>query len=304
MSAALSNLSIGVLSYAAHKTLTNTLETHQAAGLGQLSDDFFVYFNSFTDADRELAARFGVRCTGTDQNRGIYGGFCGIVSHARHRYVLILENDIVSLGSASEVAQCLSSAISDMAAYDIKAMSLRSRLTPGQGAGAAQQKYAGYYGIHDPIRPEIARSSPSIMSKVRYMAKYVLVEPLIGCSYVVERHPEQRHPQAIRKLSSGNYMTTSRYQKWSNQSVLVEKDFFTNVICRRVEERPDPRTVNGFQDIERAIVGGVVGLHWWRSLGVRIGQAAEGCFSHRRLDREGTGQPFMPAPSLVQAAGQ
>jgi hypothetical protein len=75
-------------------------------------------------------------------------------------------------------------------------------------------------------------------------------------------------------------MTDSRYRNWSNQAVLVERRYFFDVVCRRVEERPDPRLVNGHQDIERAL-----NRRWWRHRRDPMGHAAEGIFTHRRLDR-------------------
>ncbi len=97
-----------------------------------------------------------------------------------------------------------------------------------------------------------------------------------GAIYV-EKHPEIAQPAAISKLPSGNYLTTSRFRNWSNQSVLVERSFFLDVVCRRVEEYPDRRLINGYQDIERALNN-----WWWRRLGVRMGHAASGIFTHAR----------------------
>ena len=53
--------------------------------------------------------------------------------------------------------------------------------------------------------------------------------------------------------------------------MLVERRYFFDVICRRVEEHPDPRLVNGHQDIERAL-----NRRWWRHRRDPMGHAAEG----------------------------
>jgi len=101
-----------------------------------------------------------------------------------------------------------------------------------------------------------------------------------GAAIGIEKEPEKAQPDAVRKLASGNYLTDSRFANWTNQSLLVEREFFLNTICRRVEEHPDPRLVNGHQDIERAL-----NSWWWRRRREPMGRAAEGIFTHARLDR-------------------
>jgi len=61
---------------------------------------------------------------------------------------------------------------------------------------------------------------------------------------------------------------------------LVEREFFLNTICHRVEEHPDPRLVNGHQYIERAM-----NSRCWRRRREPLGYAADGVFVHARLDR-------------------
>ena len=282
---AVDDLSIGVLSFGAHRTLEHALTSHKAAGLDHATDDFFIHFNAMTEADAALAARFGVRASGSAANTGIYGGFRAIVEAARHPYVLVLENDIVSVTSPQATHDALASAVADMKAYGLKAFSMRSRAEPGQGIEVAIEKYARCFAIRDPLRDDLKQVRPSLLSRAVMAVKYLDFDSFVGAAFFIERDPDQVHPRAIRKLASGNFATTSRFRKWSNQSVLVERQFFLDVICARVEARPDRRLVHGHQDIERAIVGGRIGLGWWQRLGVPMGQAGTGCFSHSRLDR-------------------
>ncbi len=79
------------------------------------------------------------------------------------------------------------------------------------------------------------------------------IDKFRAASLFCERAPENVQKDAVRKLPSGNYVTDSRYRNWSNQAVLVERQYFVDVVCRRVDEHPDPRLVNGHQDIERAL---------------------------------------------------
>jgi glycosyltransferase involved in cell wall biosynthesis len=269
--------SAGVLSFGAHQTITRALQAHRESGLVDCAADFFVYFNAITDADREIATQAGVRHEGSPENLGIYGGFRAIAEHAKTPYVLILENDIVPLPGA-RIRACIESCLSDMAEAKIKTFCLRSRSCPGEGG--PHEKYVKVFGLKDPIVPGLAPHEATLASKLKMFLKHGDFHRFRSSAIYCERDPEKVQKDAIRKLPSGNYVTNSRYRNWSNQAVLVEREYFLNVVCRRVEEHPDPRLVNGRQDIERAM-----NRRWWRRRRDAMGHAAEGVFTHRRLDR-------------------
>jgi hypothetical protein len=273
----LSLLSVGVLSFGAPQTIKRALELHTKAGLTKLPAEFFVYFNALSAEDEELAKAAGVSYYGSPQNTGIYGGFRAIAETAKHPYILILENDIVPLDGV-DLGACLESCLSDMREHGIRIFCLRSRAFPGQGN--TSRKYARCLPVIDPINPEQAPSEPSIASRFSMLMAHGYFSKFYGAAIYFEKSPEIAQPRAIRKLPSGNYVTDSRFRNWSNQSVLVERDYFLNTICRRVEEKPDPRLVHGFQDIERAL-----NSWWWRRQREPMGHAAQGVFTHARLDR-------------------
>ncbi len=109
--------------------------------------------------------------------------------------------------------------------------------------------------------------------------KHMGIDRFRSTAIYVERNPQDVQPKAVRKLPSGNYLTDSRYRNWSNQSVLVERKFFLDVICRRVEDHPDPRSRGGHQDIECAL-----NVRWWRRRREPLGHAAQGVFTHERFE--------------------
>ncbi len=270
-------VSVGVLSFGALQTISRTLRAHRESGLIDCAGEFFVHFNAITAEDRKVAEEAGVRCTGTAKNRGIYGGFRALAEHAKNRYVLILENDVVPLPGAP-VRECLKSCVSDMLHYDIKSFCLRSRQEPGQGA--PHGKYVKTFGVTDPIVPGLIAHKTTGFAKLRMFLEHGSIDKFRAASVFCERDPEEVQKHAIRKLPSGNFLTDSRYRNWSNQAVLVERQYFLDVVCRRVEEHPDPRLVNGHQDIERAL-----NRRWWRRRRDPMGHAADGVFTHCRLDR-------------------
>ncbi len=270
-------ISVGVLSYRAHRTIERSLELHLKSGLPDLAGEFFVYFNALCNEDEALAKAAGVAYQGSPENSGIYGGFRAIAERAARPYVLILENDVHPLEGA-DIEGCLNACLSDMLEHGIKVFSLRSRVNPGQGGSG--RKYARCFPIHDPVSPEMHPQKPSLSSRLSMLFAHGYLSKFRGGAIGVEKAPEKAQPKAVRKLASGNYVTDSRFANWSNQAVLFERDFFLNTICRRVDTRPDPRLVNGHQDIERAL-----NSWWWRRRREPMGRAAHGIFTHARLDR-------------------
>jgi hypothetical protein len=270
-------VTIGILSFGARQTLASSLASHVRAGLFAVASQSFVFFNAITDEDRELAARFGLACSGSDANLGIYGGFKQIAERASQPYVLILENDISTLPGL-DVEACVATCVGDMTRERIRVFSLRSRLNPG--AGSLWGKYVRCYAVQSPLRDGMQPKAPGLRDRAGMLARHGYLSKFKGTAIYVETNPEAVHPAAIRRLPSGNYVTDSRYRNWSNQSVLVEREYFLSTICPRVENYPDQRLVNGAQDIERAL-----NCAWWRRQREPLGHAAQGIFTHARLDR-------------------
>ena len=272
----INNLNIGILSYKAHKTLRASLETHVKTGLTSLPRKFFIYYNDLNESDTALAREFNLPHFG-GQNSGIYGGFRAIAELSDTEYVLILENDILTL-SDQGLHEGIQSCLEDMKTRNINVFCLRSRHLPGQGM--SDRKYRQAFGIHHPINKNYKSYKTNILAQLSMRAKHGYLSKFKSRAIMFEKDPEIAQPEAIQKLPSGNYITDSRYCNWTNQSLLVNREFFLNVICQRVEKHPDPRLVNGFQDIERAL-----NSIWWRRRKEPIGFSATGFFTHGRIDR-------------------
>lgn len=278
MGSNLAELSIGVLSFKAHKTIRNSLHNHDKAGLLKLTSDFFIYFNAIDEYDRNIASDFNLNFYGDIQNSGIYGGFLKIAEHAQRPYVLVLESDLVTTTSPEELLKCLDSCLTDMKVQKIDIFNLRSRHNPGQGKNT--EKYTRSFSLKDPLNVDLNGKKTSTISKLHMQIKHGGTDKLRSGAIYTEKNPDLAQPKAIKKLASGNFLTSSRYCNWSNQAILVKRSFFLDFICRLVADRPDPRLVHGFQDIERAL-----NKRWWRRMEVPMGFAKDGVFSHQRVDR-------------------
>lgn len=270
-------VSAGVLSYKAHATVAQSLHLHNLSGLPKSAGEYFVHFNAITAGDEIIAQKAGVPFSGSYENMGIYGGFRAIAERARNPYVLLLENDVVPLDGAN-VEQCLNSCVADMVKHNVRVFSLRSRSNPGDGK--PWLKYMRCFAVRNPINPEVRRQKTPLLRRAQMRLSHGYLGKFRGAAIYAETSPDLAQPKAVRKLPSGNFLTDSRFQNWSNQAVLVERKFLLEVICTRVEAHPDPRLVNGAQDIERAL-----NSWWWRLRREPMGHAAKGVFTHSRLDR-------------------
>lgn len=222
----INDLSIGILSYRAHETLKASLRSHVQSGLTSLSEHFFIYFNDLDNDDITIANEFNLPYHGA-KNSGIYGGFRAIAEKCETDYVLILENDIITL-QHENIYDCIQSCLQDMKAHAINVFSLRSRITPGQGLSSKKYKLA--FGLQNPIQETAAPYKATFFDKVSMLLKHGYRSKFKGRAIMFEQHPEKVHPDAISKLHSENYVTDSRFCNWSNQSVLVKKSFFLDII--------------------------------------------------------------------------
>jgi hypothetical protein len=264
-------VSVGILSYGARETLEKSLIAHRKSGIA--SGEFFVWFNAMTREDREIADKYDVDWEGNRTNLGIYGGFRAIAEHASRPYVLILENDIRPLPGV-DVNDCITSCVADMINHGINSFQLRSRHNPGEGHRG--RKYREAFPIINPLPGVEAQNTPWL-NRSKAILKYGGLDWVRSQAMFLEQYPDQAQPKAIRRLPSGNWLTDSRYRNWGNQSILVEREWFLNVVCKRVETHPDGRNVNGFPDIEKDL-----NCRWWRRQRELMGHAKDGVFTHQR----------------------
>ena len=90
-----------------------------------------------------------------------------------------------------------------------------------------------------------------------------------------------RHPNYIYDLLDGFFSVSSQVMNWSNLAILVDKNFFLNVIIKEAENTYSSNNVNGFKNIEIEL-----NKLWWRKQSWEI-IIAPGLFTHKRLSDRG-----------------
>lgn len=86
-------MTIAILSWAAHETLSNTLKSYKKYGLDQLDDDRVIFFQEYSKEDRAIAKEYGWESIGSPENIGIAEAYKLLVAFASGDLFLFLEND-------------------------------------------------------------------------------------------------------------------------------------------------------------------------------------------------------------------
>lgn len=95
-------LTIGILSWNAHRTLINTLESYKTFGLDILADQRLIYFQEINSEDKRIAKKYGYEYIGTDENVGIAVAYKRLVEKSTSELFLFLENDWVLIEPAMD----------------------------------------------------------------------------------------------------------------------------------------------------------------------------------------------------------
>ena len=86
-------MTLAILSWGAHQTLINTLESYRKYGLDILDNDKVIFFQEYSKRDREIAQEYGYDSFGSSDNIGIAEAYKLLVNYASGDLLLFLEND-------------------------------------------------------------------------------------------------------------------------------------------------------------------------------------------------------------------
>ena len=267
-------LGLGILSWHGYETLEASLKTYPEDGFLDFFDERVIYFPEISDRGRELAQKFGFQAKGQANNQGILAGFKGLATSLTSQTIVMLENDCPLIEAPQTARSQLSHAqhlIEDKAATVIR---LRSTRDPGE-AFDTSTKYRKMYPA----------ASASLTK--RYLAVcHRIIRPgkahkLIGTAPYVENNPEQRFPNVLEPAGHGFFLAPTSAVTWTNQSIMIDRQFFLDVIIARAEKVKGRRTINGFKNLEIEMNDS-----WWRTQPWKVA-IAPGLFTHRRLGSRG-----------------
>lgn len=250
---------IGMLCYKRYETFRHALDTYKAAGLFDLADETLIAFNQIDEDARQVAADYGLPCIGSEENTGILGGFKMLANGLTSDIVLLLENDLPLIESAERARQQIERAKAALADDQVQVFRFRHRIHPGYREVAAE-KFRRYY-------------EPSLIAQLRRLIRPGKAQKLIGNALYVLTEPDAVFDE-IERTPEGWFRISAKHITWSNQSIMVRRDFFLDKILGYAEANPSSRTVNGFPDIEKELNSA-----YWRNSGWHVG-ADLGLFTH------------------------
>jgi hypothetical protein len=275
-------MGLGILSYKAHDTLKKTLSSLEQQNARSFFDDSVIYFNDFCDQDKEIADAFSYRAVG-----GPNIGFTAqqqLAEHIDADYIVLIQNDCPLIETFSELEKQLTTAVELIEAGQIDLMRLRHQWHVGEGF-CDVVKYARFYNVSAVNEAFIAKEhgldeEGLKHSLIKYFKKYIRplkARRLIGRSVYIEKSPEKRFPKYIQKTGYV-LIVDSECIDYTEQSFLIQKDFFLNILCKFINENPKKRTLHGFQVPEI-----ILNCFWWRKKHFKIG-VCKGLFTHNRFD--------------------
>ena len=253
---------LGILAWRDAGGLEANLAGYAAAGLPDLFAERALFFQEVTDDKRALAARHGYRAEGAPDNLGILGGFEALARALTTDTVLLLEEDLPLVEDADTVRAQVDEATRLLLEERAQVVRLRSRRLPGQKFDLPG-KYARYHG-DGPLAP------------LRRALRPGKAKRLVGGAVYVRDKADRAHRGLIDRTDEGTYLVSAACLPWTNQSVMVRRDFFLSRICAHAAAHPSRRRVNGFPDIEREWNGKV-----WRRSGWTVA-VPDGLFTHER----------------------
>ena len=256
-------ISVGVLSYHAHKTLAHTLDSYERGGLVSCADEACIFFNELTWEDERFCREHpGWRLAGSPVNLGLLGGMDALARTLTGDYLLMLQNDCPLVADATATRRYLDEAVALIAAAKADIVRCRSRSFPGQGFADAK-KFARYHG--NGWRPALRR-----------LFRPAKARRMIGRAPYAIPDADLRFPEFISR-EQDFLVVDSSVINFTDQPFLISRQLML-ALLDWAKEHPKKRTLNGFQVMEINL-----NTSWWRRRLFKVA-VGEGLFTHARLD--------------------
>jgi hypothetical protein len=198
---------LAVLSWSAHKTLRNTLESYKTFGLDKLAKQKLIFFQEISPVDLQIAQKYGYTAIGDKTNIGIAQGYKRLVDKSTQPFFLFLENDWVLLEKPDQQIQ---EGINLLDRGIVNVVRYRHRRFPGDPLWTRQFKDNEYE------RPT----------------------HLLDCVHWTE-NPNEKFPEIHKRSYDALtwYMADAGYANWTNNPTLFKTEFLQHIIMPRIGSR-------------------------------------------------------------------
>jgi hypothetical protein len=243
-------ISIGILSWKAHDTLINTINSYKKLGLLDIISDIKILFQEICDEDRQIANGFNIEYIGLSENIGIGKAFITLAENAECENILLLENDWVLIENQINTILRLKNGIK-LLENNIHAVRYRHRAYPGHPLftfNAYKDNELNHYDS------EIDAVSPHLLDSVHWILD-----------------PDKAFPDKIIRVND-YFVTTSKWANWTNNPCMYKKSFYLEHV----------RSFAGSGiDLE-----GNIGK-WWNRQNFYVAQGS-GLFTHKDIIKYGS----------------
>ena len=259
--------SIGILSWKGYDSLYNSLNSYEKNGLNSLTKSKFLCLPEYSSRGIEIAKKFSYRPILFKNNIGILGGFKSLALNMPDGPLLLLENDLPLVENYKITFNLLKQSLKHLYKYNAAQVRLRSITDPGEPFHSIK-KYDNYWGC-------------GTLKKLKRLFRPGKAKKLIGTGIYKEKDPHLKFTKYISKLDNYSYLISSEIMNWSNLAIIVDRNFFLNVIIKEAEINDSTKKINGFKNIEIELNN-----KWWRDKRWNL-VVTNGLFKHLRVDSRG-----------------
>ena len=269
------SLGFGVLSWKGAETLEPSLKSYADQNLLSLFDETVIFLPEQRQKETDIAHKYGLDIYGSTENLGILGGFKTLAEALTTDVIIMVENDCPLITHLADAKQQIEHGYDLLLRQKADIVRLRSRTNPGQDWGV-NRKYREYYPVHD---DNILKKTIKAVKRVMRPQK---AEKLKGWS-VYEGADEAQKFASLTNYDASNdcFIVDARYMPWTNQSIMIRRDFFLDNIIQIAEEMETTRRINGFKNLEIEM-----NSDYWRSSGYNVA-IPKGIFTHQRIGDRG-----------------
>lgn len=262
------SIGLSILSWRGAEALRPALESYQNSGLFNLFDQAQIYLPDPDKAVLDVALKYDVETKTSANNLGIMGNMIAAAEQLSTDYILMLENDCPLIEPLDEAKRQLKISIDLLEREDVVMSRLRSVRQPGQAFTGLEKYRRLYDGTPRSVFMRYFRRDHH-----RRLSGYALYDG---------QHSIARHSEYFQDVGDDTYLVEASIMPWTNQSILINRDFFLNEIIPIAQSIKTKRHANNLPNLEIELNKS---RQWHRS-GWKI-VCSPGLFTHERIGNRG-----------------
>lgn len=264
------SIGLGTLSWRGTNSLRAALKTYEDADFFSLFDETVIFLPEPDAEAVKTASQHPYRIETQPENLGILNGMEEIAKRLKTDYIFFTENDCPLIEPRAEAKRQIT-----------KALTLLSQ----DAACMARMRHTTHFGEKFDIYDKYLRYFPTpdtLPAKIRRIFRPEKAKRLCGNAVYADSRPNLRFPKYINDVQDGFYLVDAATMAWTNQSIIVKRDFFLETIIPYCKSTPLRGVANGFRAIEIELNRS----KFWTKSGWKIA-CGPGILTHKRADDRG-----------------